>query len=364
MGNSVRITGTFVDGISTKLRNVGEGFDKAVGKGSSASFFGNIGAIGVAKGFGLIDRAGSAVIDLAGETFDIWQKVEQQEKSLNIALQAHGSSLDAIRPKLEQSITLGEQYGMRADDVREAVTKLTIAGLSFEQIQAGLPAVMDLAIAKHLSAADAADIMAKATTGNARGLADLGIKLTSASGKLTDTSTATDVAAAKGRNFEAVVKAITGATGDQSGSIDALDKKQTQLGNKWEKFATKIGPALESALEAIVDVLSAIVDAISWVLDRAADLGNLLAASPEGKAVYARKKQATPHQGGGWVGLNGEEIIRVGEHNPEYVHPEHGGGPAASDYELVPVRKSDISKMIDGQLLLMLQRAPATQARS
>lgn len=78
--------------------------------------------------------------------------------------------------------------------------------------------------------------------------------------------------------------------------------------------------------------------------------------------------QPTPHAAGGWAGLNGPELSLLGEKGPEYVRRAGtgtgDGGGMTSEYELVPVRKRDIARMVDEQIYYMLQRAAPTLSRS
>lgn len=359
MPNSVRFVGTFEDGISRKLKDVSNGFDKLGGKGSGASLFGNVGAKLVAGGFGLIEEGATVVIDKLFETVDISEKVESQEKQLDAALRAHGDSLANERAALEASITTGEKYGFTADDTRAAVTRLSQAGLKFTDIQRGLPAVLDLARAKHISVADAADIMAKATTGNARGLADLGIKLTPASGKMTDLAKATDQAKAKGDNFLTVANAITGATGDQADSVTDLQKKQVLMNDKWEAFATKIGPGVSTILGAIIDALSWLTDRISTLLDLLDQATKPQAGSHESSGAILNPNH---HASGGWAGLNGPELSWLGEDEPELVIPrsrlQQSAGTGMT-YVAVPMTAEQLADAAERGLYLSLSRQPA-----
>lgn len=413
---------TSFSGFSKNSKTLAADAEAAAGKGGKGGLSSLLGGfLGVP---GPVQIAGAALLGFAGlaeATLPVYEKVEHQEKLLNDALIAHGDSLDAERSALEDAIRTGEQYGMSADDTRAAVTKLVEAGISFKDVQKGLPEVYDLAIAKNLSAADAADILAKATVGSAKGLADLGIKLpltsvglvaqkaaskelatatdgvqkaqqhladvedklrgkhhltaaeartlkdahdklNAAEGKLKTAhdhvATAADTAAGKARNFADATNAVRGATGDTRDSIDALKVKTATLGDKWETFTTKIGPALKSILGAVVDLMTAIVDRISAVLDlfakgtAAANLPHVTASS----GVNTRQYYVPPrHAEGGWVGLNGPEIGLLGERGPEFITrngnlPVGGGGSASVVHTHIYLDGREIAHVVDRHL--------------
>ncbi len=292
---------------------------------------GGLGALFTAFG-GLPAAVGAAGLAIAGfaalteATLPVYEKVWSQERSLDAAYKAHGTSLANNRTALEEAIKTGEEYGRSADDTRAAVLKLVEAGVSQKDVTASLPAVFDLMIAKHITAEEAATAMAKAMMGSGRALLDLGVKLPKVTTAAQDTAagekqlakaskdvqtthqhlkdvehelagkhkltaaeaiklrdahrkareaahhlkqvqaalnTVTDDATRKSKNLKVAADAVTGATGDQKDSVNELAKKTATLGDKWEVFTTKIGPGLETMIGGVVDSLSTLIDMVN-----------------------------------------------------------------------------------------------------
>jgi hypothetical protein len=105
---------------------------------------------------------------LMGATIPVYERVEKQEKALATAAKDHKIALDDLDAHVRASIAVGEQYAFSASDTREAIIKLTSAGLSLAEQQAALPHIMDLARAKHLELAEAARLYELALMGNTR----------------------------------------------------------------------------------------------------------------------------------------------------------------------------------------------------
>lgn len=357
---------------------------------------------------------------LTATTVPVYEKVAKQQKALETAARDHGIALDALHDSTEAAIKAGEQYAYTADDVRAALTKATEAGLTLQQQQDALPHIMDLARAKNLDLAEATRVYVLALAGNTRGLKDLGIalpkvttaeadhekatkKVTSASsalktaqehltlvedqlkGKHSLTATQADRlriahekvktasanlklaqdhlnktqddAAKKADRLRLINEDLTGSIGDQKGSITGLDQRQATLSNKWEEFATKVGPALENMLLGIVTALGAIVDALMWVVDhlptiKAESASELSYYNPDGSVKYA--KSAKGHAAGGWVGLRGPELAMLGEKGPEFVTstghlPQGGGGSRHVHHTHVHLNGREIAQVVDDE---------------
>jgi len=354
--------------------------------------FGRLGSAMSAIGPASLIAGGAlgALVGVGVSLTDTYLKVEEQEKSLNAALVAHGTTLDANRDKMDAMVKIGEKYGQSADNTRAAVTKLAEAGVTMTDIEAGLPAVFNLAIAKNIDAASAADLLAKANMGSAKGLLDLGIKLPKAANasaelakaqknlatveaqlagkhKLTAAETlrlkeahqalakATADSKAKATGFLDITKLVTGATGDQSASVNGLQQKQAELGDKWEEFATRIGPMVTAALGAILDVLNSLVDVITAMFTSKPPAW--WAEATQGRVnTGGRYGYVVPgHAAGGWVGLSGPELAVVGERGPEYVTPANRA--TSSGVTIQGISERDIINMVDRGMYFRLRRA-------
>ena len=380
--------GTNFSGFSSKTKGLASDAEHASGKG---------GIGGLISGFlGIPGPVAAATIAIGGLTaitaavIPTFENVEKQERALTIAAKGHGIAVDDMNAFVEKAITTGEEWAYTASDTRQAITKLTEAGISLADQQNSLPVIMDLARAKNIDLAEATDAYTSSLFGNARALKQYGIILpqvsTSAAdvGKAQDAVTKAQEASKHATEQLAVVEdglkgkhkltaaealrlksaqdrvtsanaslkkaqealtlaqnggvdtadrlrmvndGLTKAVGGQKGSIDELDKKQATLNDKWEKFATKIGPALEAALGRIVDTLSTLVDILGQALDTLSKIGshpesgNILGAKPSsgGGPKSPTNTGYGKHAEGGWVGLNGPELSMVGERGPEFI---------------------------------------------
>jgi hypothetical protein len=337
-------------GFSKASKGLAADAEAAAGKTGGGGLMSMLGGfVGLPGPIAAAGLAVGAFAALGAATIPVYEKVHQQEMQLAVAFKDHGESLDKLKPKIEEQIKVGEQYAFNADDTRGAILKLTEAGMSFADIQANLPHVMDLARAKHLDLADAARMYELALMGNARALKDLGIALPkvidaekvheaatdavtaaqahldSAQQNLTDTESllagktklttgeqirlrdahaavddaskklkasqdalaaTQDTAATKAARMKLVNDGLTSALGDQRGTATDLQKAQAKLGDAWEKFSVVVAPALVAALGFVINALSTLV---GWIADAVSWFGSLFTASD---AYDARQKQA------------------------------------------------------------------------
>lgn len=326
-GNSVSFSG-FSKGAkgaeADAEKAAGEGGGKGGIMGLASSFLSIPGPVGIAAvALGAAVAAGVALIPIS-------DKVEAQEKALATAFKDHGESLDALRPKVDDAIKSGEQYGFNADQTRAAITQLTSAGLNFQQVQAALPHVMDLARSQNVSLDVATQGYTSSVYGNARALKQYGIilpqvstsaadvtaktklldaasqsvtaartKLTLAEDKLhaahkatpallaavqtaqmklkdaTDKQKAAEEAltlAKKGgvdvnARLKLVNDGLTKAIKDQRGSATSLQVDQAKLSDTVERFATIVGPPMVTILGLIMQAFSVLLDVVNNVLD-------------------------------------------------------------------------------------------------
>lgn len=155
------------------------------------------------------------------------------------------------------------------------------------------------------------------------------------------------------------------------------------VGGAIQWLADHISPFVGGLAKAILDALASLPGRIADLIRKGLmailpiDIGPLhitmqgvtldlpdLTSNPQAQVHGGgKKKNVGGSQGGGWVGMNGPELRWVGEHNPEYVHPEHGGGKASSGFVMVAVSKKDLARMLNEQLFFTLQRGAPTQMR-
>ena len=302
-----------------------------------------ISPVGLAvAGIGALGAVGAAAMD----TYD---KVETQTKALDTALQTHNMTLSAEQSMIEGSRAKYEALGFTLSDVRPAFTAMTEAGLTYAQQQAAIGPIMDLARAKNMSLADATDAYSKMILGGSKALLDYGIKLGTvtegqkaidAAQQAVDTSTtnlakaksaltleeeklagrthltaaeqaalkaaqdkvttASDTLAGKtaaltklqddggikAQRLAAMNDAITGSVGGQASSIGGLAPKMATLNDKWEDFATAIGPGVQTILGTLLDAFTNILDIIENVVGA---ITGFFSDSPTAKTTLAAK---------------------------------------------------------------------------
>lgn len=136
------------------------------------------------------------------------------------------------------------------------------------------------------------------------------------------------------------------------------------LGSAVHVFEDILGGAIGvigNMLGAIGNLIQAVKDAIWWLNH----LSVVRQVTAEESAAYHSTGKVPGSQSGGWVGLRGPELRMVGEAGPEYVIPNHRINTAdmTSDYELVPVRKRDLERMMDERMYFSIKRAAPSGGR-
>lgn len=116
-----------------------------------------------------------AVLGVASlETLD---KVELAQANLETAVKNTGVAFDVALPYIKSHAEEMKKLGFTYEDTYAALAKMTAATGSPKVALESLTAAADLARFKHMSLAEAGTLIAKASTGAARGLADLGIRM-------------------------------------------------------------------------------------------------------------------------------------------------------------------------------------------
>ena len=128
--------------------------------------------------------AGAALLGLGGafaifgvasvETLD---KVENSQANLEVAIKNTGVAYEAAKPAVDAHAKSMMALGFTYDDTYAALAKMTAASGSPQLALDSLSVAADLARAKTMSLADAGNLVARASIGQAKGLGDLGIAL-------------------------------------------------------------------------------------------------------------------------------------------------------------------------------------------
>ena len=218
------------------------------------------GLLGLAGGPATIAIGAIGGVALASVALErTYQEVEKREKSLAIALAGHGESLDVLRPKIDESIKTGEKYGKTAADVETVIITLTEANLTYAQVQAALPHILDLAAAKHISAGEAADGYTKAIYGSARMLKQYGIVLPAV------TAAQIEANGVGGRLIQ-INNGLTKAIGDQASATTSMDVESAKMSNTWDRLSTSVGPAVEAVFTVLIAVVDGLATSIGDIL--------------------------------------------------------------------------------------------------
>ena len=128
--------------------------------------------------------AGTALLGIAGvlgtvATVSIKAALSVQESQgkLSTAVKNTGVSFQAFIPYMNQAQESMAKFGFGAEDTNQALAAMTAATRNPSVAIANLGVVADLAAFKNESLAAAADTVSRATMGQARGLADLGLAI-------------------------------------------------------------------------------------------------------------------------------------------------------------------------------------------
>ena len=253
-GNSVRFSATLDDKVSTGLQKIADKFDLLGGKGSAASLFGNVGAKAVAVGFGLIEEAGSKVVDILGQSVDAARKDEASIADLGAALKANVPNWNGDTAAIEATITARQRLGFTNEEQRSSLALLVGATHDSTKALDLQRVAMDLAVRKHISLADAGEALTKVEAGSYRILKGLGIVLK-------DGATQADALAA-------VEKVVGGAAEDLANTNDGkLRASQVKVNEAMVKLGTIALPLVADGMVTIADAAVILADDIKQVVD-------------------------------------------------------------------------------------------------
>lgn len=128
--------------------------------------------------------AGTALLGIAGvlgtvATVSIKAalNVQESQAKLSTAVQNTGVSFQTFIPYMNNAQEAMAKFGFGAEDTNQALASMTAATRNPATAIANLGVVADLAAFKNESLAAAADTVSRATMGQARGLADLGLAI-------------------------------------------------------------------------------------------------------------------------------------------------------------------------------------------
>ena len=402
MSNRVRIDAELNDGVSRKLNNIANGFDRLGGPGSGASLFGNVGAKAIGFGFGLIESAASGVASKIFDTVDAFSRLEQSTGGVDAVF---GDARQAID---DFAATAAEKAGLSKAAVFEMATvigaKLTGMGMDVDAAAATVvnleQRAADMAATFGGTTTDAINAISSALTGERDPIEKYGVSLKEADvqarilalGLDTSTTEAKKQATAIA-TLDLIMQGTTATEGKFAAETDTLAGKQAILNAKMENASAQIGERLTPLMEnlasfVITDVVPAI-DAfgrgwdkvagfISDVIDLIADaIGGFIRVNKQigeflGKIGKVNGISAFPtipglplphFAGGGWAGLHGPEMVMVGEEGPEYIRRAGTGTGDGGHGHPIILDGRQVAIAVDRHLEIEAYMTPSTSQK-
>jgi len=206
--------------------------------------------------------AGTALLGIAGVLGTVAAvsiksalSVQESQAKLSTAVKNTGVSFQTFIPYMEKAQESMAQFGFGAEDTNQALAAMTAATRNPQTAINNLGVVADLAAFKNESLAAAADTVSRATMGQARGLADLGLAIGKTIPKGADLATITKM-------IEDRVKGSAAA----AAKADPWKVLTTQFQLMAEKLGTALLPAFEKLTNWITkDGLPALKSIGSWI---------------------------------------------------------------------------------------------------
>jgi hypothetical protein len=237
-----------------ELKKVSGEMDRIAAKSQFAS--GKLGGFqraGVIAGTALKAIGGSFAF-MAYEGIKASMALQTSQARLQTAVKNTGVSFAAAKPVIDKHAEAMMNLGFTTQDTYEALGTMTTATRSPQMALDALAASADLARYKHMSLAEAGKLVASASTGQARGLRDLGLAM--------------NKTIPAGTSFAGLMKLIHARTKDAAKAFADTSAGQLEvLRAKFEGLKEELGNSLMPAFNKIV----------SWILKdgipRLKDLG-------------------------------------------------------------------------------------------
>ena len=272
--------------------NLGQGFGRFAGQLSQLNLGSTFGPLGSA-----IDQAAARLDNIGGRAKSSAEKItalgavtaglgavligvaagdERAQASLKTAIDNTGASAADFKGQIDAMISSQEHYGHTAEDSQSALEKLTIATGDTNKALGDMQLVADLAAQKHISLADAADMVSRIIGGKgARALAVYGITASKTGDAVKDAQVNLDALSGK-LSGQASAAADTFA-----GHLAAI---RADVTDGAASFGQKYGPAITAA-GAAMTIFGAAGQGIAGILARHAASATAAAAGTEALAV-------------------------------------------------------------------------------
>lgn len=171
--------------------------------GASSVAMARLGMMGKMAGAAMLGLGAVAAI-IGVTSLEVLDKLEAVQANLETAIENTGVAYKDAQPYVEAHVKSMQKLGFTSKETIGALSYMTAALGSPKKALDSLGVAADLARFKHMSLIDAGRLLAKASTGQARGLADLGLKL--------------GITIKKGASYADILKAIENRT---KGAADA-----------------------------------------------------------------------------------------------------------------------------------------------
>jgi hypothetical protein len=283
-GNRLTFAATLQDQVSRGLDLINTRFKQT---STQASLLGNVGAMAVAKGFGIVDQALSSVIGVMGEAVKGAMADEESQNRLAASLKANVAGWDGNTAAIEKSILASQRLGFDDETLRDSLTVLVGATHNVAKAQQIQATAMDLARFKGIDLRTASEALIKVEGGHYRSLVQLGIKLK-------DGATQTEALAA--------VQAV--AAGQAEAYADTTSGKVAAAQVKWNEALEQAGYTLLPLVTEGLSDLSRGLDPLSVSLEDTAKAaaggsqsaaGRLQALQEQQDATAASAVEAAKH---------------------------------------------------------------------
>lgn len=404
MGNKVRIDAELNDGVTRKLNGISRAFDRLGGPGSGASLFGNVGAKAIATGFNLIADAASAAVGFAFDSIDAFSDLQQAAGGVDAVFGKARDTIDAFAE------TAAEKAGLSKRAVFEMATVIgaKLKGMGMDVDEAASTVVTleqraaDMAATFGGTTVEAIQAISSALTGERDPIEKYGLSIKEADVQarilamdLPNVTAEEKKAATAAATLDLIMQGTSDTTGKFAAEADQLAGKQqianAELENQQAILGEKLMPLqmaftnfmIDTAIPMLTDlvgVLDSIGKGFSFWNDIVQDLvgntndlvkankhvggpGNLDNYMLNNGGRGTRKAFAE----GGWAGLNGPEIVQVGERGPEFIRKAGtgtGDGDGGGHGHVIIMDGEMVARAVDRRLETRALFAPSTAERA
>ena len=248
--------------------------------GSALSNVGNI-VTGLGTAFNMAERAFGVVADRIAETVELYKVQEQAEKSLEVALGYKSQALLDNASALQLLTVHGDE------EIIQAQAMIAMFEKDEEKIKSLTKATLDLADAKGMTLASAADLVSKTIGSSTNAMSRYGIAVEGAVGS--------------SERMESLIGSINEKFGGQAFAkatteTGKLEQAQNELGDSMERIGSVVVGVIGPLASTFATVTTSVVNAIIPVTD---------AIDTEARAVHSLTMKLTSSE------TTQEERIRI-----------------------------------------------------